>query len=290
MINGMDVSIFQEYLYGVVKPENLRPIDWAQVFADPRRFEFVYVKAAHGYAVPGIHPDAYPVESWFRNLNAIRAQGKPAGPYHYWYWKLNGVKVDPAEQAKAFYTAVKNDIGDLPPCGDIEDTSAVIDCVPLSWTTAEANAKLINARQVLASLAVYLEEMSNLFKRQAVPYSGPWWINQVAMQVRYYYPQDLDWMKQYGWFSADYTGPLDDVPEWKEIIHQHASTAIPAIPGITVTGGTRVDLIRWLGTDEEFRLWRGLPPVVPPVKHSWAIEITNWAREQDPPYAGPGPE
>lgn len=277
--NSLDVSVYQEYLYGVVSPENLRPIDWGLVAQDERKFKFAYIKSSHGKAIPGIHKDAYPVASWMANRDGARKAGILPGPYHYWYWKLGGVAVGSIEQASAFWETVKADPGDIPPQVDIEDTSIFPDVEPVIWTTAEANRCLQNAVVILNAIAVLLEEVSNRFKCRAVPYCGKWYWDRLVGQVRYYAPKALEFAREYGWYAADYGSVRQDVPEWHEIIWQYTSTAYPPVKGVQVLGGTRVDLCRWVGTEadyEELTACVGSP--VPPEELSFEEKVNRlWA-------------
>lgn len=266
-IYGLDISTYQEYEYRLNTSSGkyetmLTPIDWNELAKDERRFKFVFIKAAHGTAQPGLDPDAYPISSYVRNGLGAAEAGILFAPYHYWYWKIEVKRIESREQAKAFFNAVKEAKIEhtlKKPMGDIEDTSIFPDVEPVKWTTSEANRCLGSARKVLLELRIYIEEIQNLFKQEFQAYWGRWWWERLTAQVKHWFPQDLEYFKSFYSYNADYAPPMEDVPEWKINLWQFTSSPVPPVRGVKVLNGTRVDVAQWMQSEKDYAAWVGIP-------------------------------
>ena len=141
---------------------------------------------------------------------------------------------------------------------DIEDPGIFADAEPKIWTTAEANRALAAARKVLASIRIYVEETAARFKQEPQLYWGRWWWERLVAQVRQWFPGDLEFFKRFYSYNADYTPPMEDVPEWKINLWQFTSSPVPPVKEIKVLNGARVDVARWLLSDQAFDGWAGV--------------------------------
>lgn len=279
-INVKDLSNYQRYLYGNIKPENLREINFPVMSAADPELKAVWIKSSEGIGVANYNPLDY--ENPARLADAA---GLGVGPYHYWHDGL-----DVRLQAQTFWDSAKAFPGTLPPMVDIEDTEAFKDIdVPSTLST-----KVANARWLFESVIwLYLTEVERLFGRKPLIYTGSWWWNRFTKLLLL--PQSstnpepwpankaaVDKYNSYMCYSACYDPRFANVPSSdyerglhvvgpKEALWQYTSTPKPPIPGINVPGmngvlGEAVDCGKWLLTDKEFYTWTGLPEpgVIPP--------------------------
>lgn len=289
--NGIDISHYQDTVFDYLSNQFVEaPIHWDEVVADPRKFEYVFIKAAHGAAVPGVHPDAYPRAVYLRQYNGAGKVGIKRAPYHYWYYSLNGVVINPKEQALAFFQSVGPEKGELAPLADVEDDVRKY----LDFTdVTSANKALSFAIKLASSVLEYLDEISRLFGRSAIMYSGPWWWNPLAFWIINYpaaFPGILARFQKYLYFAADYSGPLDKSDGLTAFLHQYTSSPTVPVPGFYVPDangryGTRIDMIKWVADEASYAKFIGT--TTPPPVAAWDVSITEWARTKG--YIGPDP-
>lgn len=264
------------------------PIDWDKVFSTPWNFDFVYTKFAHGTALFGKDTAAYPINLIIKSYLAAKGRLK-RGPYHFWYNQY-----DARLQGKTFRINVGDNIGELRPMADVEDTSFF---PQLAWLdTASLNKAQTVSRKVLANLLTYFDEIHNQFQLWPLFYSGGWWWKAVVEDTFVYrdFPGDITPFWEFFTYMAEYDGHLNASVGLQKDLWQTGTKPLPPVLGIPATGGASLDMAKWVSTDAEYELFLnpwGIvpppPPPPPPVLITWQDELYKWSKTVNPPYAGP---
>lgn len=257
-INLLDISVYQR--------ADGKEVNFDLLKEDPHQFKGIWVKSSESSDVL-----FYPVEIAELQMSEANRVGLVANPYHFYYyhvpWDDNGDGtieyhiIDPKAQAQCFYDSTRN-MKFLHPLTDIEDPFVGPFLV---WTdTASANKAISFARKVNLHLKTYHLEIYRLFGVRPDIYTGAWWLDKITkLLINNGYSYELDWMKDFNFYLADYNeGDGMAVPAGIDISQviawQYTSTPVTAIKGI-LTGiigiGRNVDLARWMSTDQRFINW-----------------------------------
>lgn len=301
-INIKDLSNYQRYLYGVIKPENLREIDFVEMSASDPFLKMVWLKCAEGVGTANYTPQDYVIPARLADAAKLGV-----GPYHFWHYNLN-----PLFQASTFWSAASAFPGTIPPLCDIEDTDLLNEIGKQTTLAAKISvAKLALGGQIWQ----YYSETKRLFGKAPVIYTGGWyWTiltdllllprNDGTAQTNEPWPENKEIVDRYrdvycysACYDPRFADPVTDeyhrklhVWNMKEAIWQYTSTPKPPIAGIHVPGmngvlGEAVDCGKWLLSDHEFYIWSGLPettipPEPPPggvVPLDEFIDLRDWA-------------
>ena len=146
-------------------------------------------------------------------------------------------------------------------------------------------------------MRAYCEEVTRLFGRRPVIYTGAWWWNPWALLVENHTEGELDWAADYDYYLADYTHvpPTPCVGMGRLIAHQYTSTPVPPISAIP--NGGHVDCAHWMGTDDEFTNFIGGTVVttpagiykldVPPAARGWGAGSATTTKTWTWPASAP---
>ncbi len=248
-INGLDISVYQEYEAGGLL------IDWQALAADPRAFKFCIVKATEGDHW-GDGAGGYPEHTFERQFAGARSVKLLTGAYHYYCsW------ISPIKQAQWFYEIAGDNDGEVPQMIDFEDPLVRI---PQIVDNASGNVALAVARHEAELIRAMVDAVDQKFGRASLIYSGSWWWNPIFDQVHYWDgPSKLYWMDGHSVLNAYYASepPKLMTGFTKTNMHQWTSTPTMPVQGIPVGvkgPGLNVDLDHWEGTDAEFYTWTGV--------------------------------
>ena len=266
-INGLDISLYQE--------TDTKFIDWPALKADPLNFRFIWIKCQEGTYLP-TDAGGYNQAIVKRQIAGAQSVGFEAiNLYHFYYFQLkfliNGVwtwkVLTPASLAVAFHqTYLASGLKIAHPMTDMEDP-LIMQFLP--WTT-DPNKALSFARALNAHMKEYHQRLTDLFSVRPDIYTGKWWLDWFIPQVKYYYPAETEWIKDYNFILADYDGTftmpayltLEQVIAW-----QWTSTPTPPVKGIPtgrIVPGDALDCDRWMRTDADFDKWSGNATTPPP--------------------------
>lgn len=195
--SGVDVSRWQG------------TIDWGKMVR--QGVNFAWIKATESVAL--VDPQ------FARNWAEARNYGILRGAYA--FYRNNR---DPLAQADHFAGVLGDDVGELPPAGDFEDTAGPADP---------------------AAMHRFLVRVQDRTGVRPVVYTAPWWWTTTRLGG------PVAWAKGYGLWVADYSEPLTLPSDWTTWnVHQWTSSGDGPAHGAQ---SARLDLNRFNGTYRE--LW-----------------------------------
>ena len=202
MLNGIDVSHWN----GI--------INWNSVIDED--YKYVFIKASEG--------SGWKDYKFLTNWQGAKEVGLSRGAYHFYRYAY-----DPVLQAENLYGSVKQDLGELPPVLDLEDTRA-----PKGGDLPRKVKECLN-------------KIEELFERKPIIYTGAWWFNAWMVPTP-------SWCNEYDLWTAHYTTANEPRKPrgWdKWLFWQYTSSG--SVQGIS----GRVDLNRFNGTEQEFNHYCG---------------------------------
>jgi len=234
-VHGLDF-----YSYTEIVAAALKLIDWQRVKTDPRGWRFAYIKCGEGWW------EGYDKFTFNRQYRQAKDAGLLVGAYHYWH-----LEYDPIKQARYFYDRCKDLSLDLPPAIDIEDQDYKRPVIPVTNADYVSNYALM--KKIVTHLHAYITEITRLFGRKPVIYTGAWWINWLIKTANWY-KVDVTFLTSLDLWVASYTQMPYMPLGWKDYkIWQYSSTNadIPGWPSRNadqnVFNGSEQDLLDWCG-------------------------------------------